>query len=230
MVIKRLAPLALLLVMLFVLVGVSSASPANVSLDRIYLHPAGTTATEIVARNLGPSGAGNGAIGFTVYIEYDHTKGTLTSVSTSAAFAALGCGFATFRTELGGSAAQIDGTCQSSIPTAGVAAPGTDIVMATLNWTCVAPFLVNIAAGPTGGTPLTEVFDPSFNEYFVPENQLTDGGACDNPTAVTLETLNAGPAIPTSNAIYPAIAGAVALLTAAGVAFRGVLRDRKSVV
>lgn len=224
MIIRRWAPLAPLLVMLFVLVGVSSASPASVSLDLIYLSPGSSAGfTDIVARNLGPSGVGNGAIGFTVYIEYDHTKGTLSSVTTGAAFAALGCGFSTLRTELGGSAAQIDGTCQSSIPTAGVADPG-DIVMATLNWTCVAPFLVNVAAGPSGGTALTEVFDPNFNEYFVPENQLTDGGACGEPTAVTLNALNAGSAIPTSNAIYPAIAGAVALLTAAGVAFRGVLR------
>ncbi len=72
MVIKRLAPLALLLVMLFVLVGMSSASPANVSLSRIYLciRPSSDRASgcEIVARNLGPSGTGNGAIGFTVYL------------------------------------------------------------------------------------------------------------------------------------------------------------------
>jgi len=226
MTLRRLAPIAALLVLLIVASGMASASPANVSLSLLYIHPIGSNASEIVARNLGPSGTGNGAIGFTVYLEYDHTKGSLASVTTGPDFAALNCGFGTFKADphpLNPSGVQVDGTCTTSIPPAGVAAPTGNVVLATLNWTCTSPFTVDLKTNPVGSPALTEVFDPLFNEYFVPDNQLVDGGACGSPLAVTLAGVTASPVTPLGNALYPALSGALVLLAAAGVAFRGVL-------
>lgn len=226
MTLRRLAPITALLVLLIVAVGMASASPANVSLSLLYIHPVGPNASEIVARNLGPSGTGNGAIGFTVYLEYDHTKGTLSSVTSGPNFVAFNCGFTTFKTDphpMNPSGVQIDGTCTTSIPTAGVAAPSGDVLLATLNWTCTSSFTVDMKTNPVGSPALTEVFDPNFNEYFVPDNQLVDGGACGSPLAVTLAGVTARPATPLGNTLYPALAGAAVLLAAAGVAFRGIL-------
>lgn len=169
---------------------------------------------------------GNGAAAFTVWFTLPSNVviGDV-SVVPGPAFVAQNCNFTTFMSvqpPIGGrNTIQLDGFCTTTY--LGPHVTGSNVLVATLTFSANAcsanpgGFLVDITAEGDN----TSLFEPDGTPYIFPASALTDGGACGNPTAVQLANITAGPVAPMSNALYPALAGAAALLAAAGVAFKG---------
>ena len=86
----------------------------------------------------------------------------------------------------------ISGFCTAT-PTTPVT--GSDVLIATLTFSgCPATgFLMDMDSGDDAfGDEVTDVVDRFNDPYFPSDAELTDGGACGNPTAVQLANITAG--------------------------------------
>lgn len=222
------------LVALLLVASIASASPAAPGAPTLrWRATADPNVSEIYADGITDGGtAGNGAISWDIYFrlppEVSMPYPTITIVPGPAWTAMSPCSFTTVTTSgqpgVGGAGANgyyISGFCTSS-PTTPVV--GNDVLIATLTFSgCPATgFIMDMDSGDDAfGSPVTDVVDRFNDPYFPTDGELTDGGACGNPTAVQLANITAGPVAPMSNALYPAMAGVAALLAMAGVAFKG---------
>lgn len=102
---------------------------------------------------------------------------------------------------------------------------GNDVQVVSIAFNSTACANGGFVVDMDGTAEYTDMFDTDpqgLPAYIFPDGSLTDGGACGNPTAITLSNVTASPVAPMGNALYLAAAGAVALLGAAGLALRGI--------
>lgn len=223
------------LVALLLVASMASASPAAPGAPTLrWRATANPNVAEIRADGITDGGtAGNGAISWDVYFrlppEVSMPYPTIT-ITPGAVWTTMSpCTFATNITPgmagvggAGTNAYMINGFCTTGVPANPVT--GNDVLVATLTFTgCPASgFLMDMDSGDDAfGDRVTDVVDKANLAYFPSDAELTDGGACGNPTAVQLANISAGPVAPIANALYPAMAGVAALLAVAGVAFKG---------
>jgi hypothetical protein len=228
----KLFRLVAVLVTLTLLIGVlplvSASSPDGLGNPTLRARATGNpNVTEIIADGITDGGiAGNGAAAFTIWftVPSNVALGDVTATA-GPAWLAQNCGFATTMTSqppIGGrNTVQLDGYCTAAA--GGPRVTGSNVLVASLTFSsasCSANpggFLVDLTAEGEN----TSLFEPDGTPYIFPPGALTDGGACGNPTAVTLSNVTASPVAPVANSIYLA-AAAAALLGAAGLALRGI--------
>lgn len=235
MIIKRRFVILGALVALLLVASMASASPAAPGTPTLrWRATANPNVAEIRADGITDGGtAGNGATSWDVYFRLPASVSmpypTITIVPGPLWTAQSPCTFGTVISAgmlgVGGAGTNgyfINGFCTTGIPTNPVT--GDDVLVVTLTFTgCPATgFIMDMDSGDDAyGDRVTDVIDRSNSSYFPSDAELTDGGACGNPTAVQLANISAGPVAPIANALYPAMAGVAALLAVAGVAFKG---------
>ncbi len=225
------------LVVLLLLASMASASPTAPGTPTLrWRATANPNVSEIYADGITDGGTtGNGATSWDVYFRLPPsvaqpypvitiTPGPLWTAQSPCTF---GTNVSSGQPGVGGVGSNgyfISGFCTTGVPTNPVT--GNNVLLATVTFaTCPTSggFVMDMDSGDDafGGFSVTDVIDRNNDAYFPTDAQLTDGGACGNPTAVQLANITAGPVAPMANALYPALAGAAALLAAAGVAFKG---------
>jgi len=225
--------LALVALLALTLASVAGAGPSAIGNPTMrWRATANPNVSEIRADGITDGGStGNGAISWDIYIQTPNnvavsdialTPGPAWVAQCPTAFTS---GVVTQTPVTAGkNAFSLYGVCTNT--RTGSPVTGNNVLVATITWSSTAcganpgGFVVDMDNGPFEDS--TDMFDtdPNF-VYIFPDSSLTDGGACGNPTAVQLANITAGPVAPMSNALYPALAGAAALLAAAGVAFKG---------
>ncbi|MFZ2421040.1 MAG: hypothetical protein WBV59_22935 [Anaerolineae bacterium] len=234
MMIKRRFIILGALVALLLVASMASASPAAPGAPTLrWRATANPSVAEIRADGITDGGtAGNGAISWDIYFRLPASVSmpypTITIVPGPAWTAMSPCSFTTVVAPgqpgvggVGSNGYYISGFCTAT-PTTPVT--GSDVLIATLTFSgCPATgFLMDMDSGDDAfGDEVTDVVDRFNDPYFPSDAELTDGGACGNPTAVQLANITAGPVAPMTNALCPAMAGVAALLAMAGVAFKG---------
>lgn len=236
MLVKRHFVILAALVALLLIASMASASPAAPGAPTLRWRATSNPAvSEIYADGITNGGtAGNGAISWDIYVRLPvsvpEPYPTLALTPGPAWTAMSPCGFGTSVTP--GLAGQngagtngyfLSGSCSSGVPTNPVT--GDNVLVATVTLTnCPASgFVMDMDSGDDAfGAPVTAIVDRNNSAYNPTDGELTDGGACGNPTAVTLSNVSAGPVAPIGNALYLAAAGSIALLGAAGLALRGI--------
>ena len=235
MMIKRQFIILGALVALLLVASMASASPAAPGSPTLrWRATADPNVAELRADGITDGGtAGNGATSWDIYFrlppEVSMPYPTITITPGAVWTAMTPCTFATNITPgmagVGGAGTNgymINGFCTTGIPNNPVI--GDDVLVVTLTFSgCpAAGFIMDVDSGDDAfGSPVTDIIDRNNSSYFPTDGELTDGGACGNPTAVQLANITAGPVAPMSNALYPAMAGVAALLAMAGVAFKG---------
>lgn len=237
---RRLASLLAALVALAVLTSLASAGPTAPGTPTLrWRATANPNVSEIYADAITDGGiSGNGAMTWDIYFRFPNSVSAPypgISITPGPAWTAMSpCGFSTNVSlaqpsepgSTGDRGVWINGFCVSGIANNPVT--GSNILVATITFTnCPASgFLMDLDSGDdVYGVAVAQLADRTGDGYTFFDADLTDGGACGNPTAVQLANISAGPAAPLANALYPAVAGALALAAAAGVAFKG-LRKR----
>lgn len=179
---------------------------------------------------VGDSIAAPGGVSWNVYFAFDHSQGTLavSPVTAGANWIGLNCGYSVAYTDnmpgptgSGTNGVIINGFCTTSTPPQGVI--GSNIRLAYVKFSSCQPSLpINLddGVGAFGGA-VASMSDPSNSSYTFTNNDLTDGVACAPPLAVTLGDVSANPTGPFTTTTYPLMAGVMVLLSAAGLAFRG---------
>ena len=225
---RLVAVLVAVTLLIAVLPLVTGASPDGLGNPTLRARATGNpNVTEIIADGITDGGiAGNGAAAFTVWftVPSNVALGDITAAA-GPAWLAQNCNFATTMTSqppIGGrNTVQLDGYCTGAA--GGPRVTGSNVLVASLTFSsasCSANpggFLVDLTAEGEN----TSLFEPDGTPYIFPPGALTDGGACGNPTAVTLSNVTASPVAPVANSIYLAAAAAT-LLGAAGLALRGI--------
>lgn len=233
---RRLSSLLIAFVALAVLTSLASAGPTAPGAPKLrWRATANPAVSEIRADNITDGGtAGNGAMTWDIYFRFPGSVASPypgISITPGPAWTAMSpCGFST-NVSVGQPSAPgatgdrgvfINGFCATGIPTNPVI--GNDVLVATLTFTnCPAGgFIMDLDSGDdVYGVGVADIVDKNNDPYYLNDADLTDGGICGNPTAVQIANISAGPVAPLGNALYPALAGAAALLAAAGVAFKG---------
>lgn len=228
----KLFRLVAVLVAVTLLIGVlplvSASSPDGLGNPTLRARATGNpNVTEIIADGITDGGiAGNGAAAFTVWftVPPNVALGDITVVA-GPAWLAQNCNFTTSLVAPAAATVpntyQLDGFC--IVGAGGPRVTGSNVLVATLTFSAAScsanpgGFLVDVTAEGEN----TSLFEPDGTPYIFPPSALTDGGACGNPTAVTLSNVTASPVAPVANSIYLA-AAAAALLGAAGLALRGI--------
>ncbi len=236
MMIKRQFVVLGVLVLLLLVASIASASPTAPGAPTLrWRATSNPNVSEIYADGITDGGTGgNGATSWDVYFRLPPsvsmpypvitlTPGPLWTAQSPCTFAT---NVAANMAGVGGAGTNgyfISGFCTTGVPNNPVT--GSNVLLATVTFaTCptIGGFVMDMDSGDDAfGEPVTDVIDRNNSSYFPTDAQLTDGGACGNPTAVQLANITAGPVTPMTNALYPALAGAAALLAAAGVAFKG---------
>lgn len=226
---RLVAVLVVLTLLMGVLPLVSAATPF--SLGNPTLRARATSnpnVTEIIADGITNGGvAGNGAAAFTIWFTVPSNVALADITATAGpAWINQNCGFSTTMTSqppIGGrNTVQLDGYCTAAA--GGPRVTGNNVLVASLTFSAAScsanpgGFLVDLTAEGDN----TSLFEPDGTPYIFPAGALTDGGACGNPTAVTLSNVTASPVAPMANSLYLTAAAAVALLGAAGLALRGI--------
>ncbi len=226
---RLVAVLVVLTLLMGVLPLVSAATPF--SLGNPTLRARATSnpnVTEIIADGITNGGvAGNGAAAFTIWFTVPSNVALADITATAGpAWINQNCGFSTTMTSqppIGGrNTVQLDGYCTAAA--GGPRVTGSNVLVASLTFSAAScsanpgGFLVDLTAEGDN----TSLFEPDGTPYIFPAGALTDGGACGNPTAVTLSNVTASPVAPMANSLYLTAAAAVALLGAAGLALRGI--------
>lgn len=229
----KLFRLVAVLVLITLLVGVlplvSASGPSGLGNPTLRARATGNpNVTEIIADGITDGGIpGNGAAAFTIWFTVPSNV-VLADITAAAgpAWIAQSCNFSTTMTSqppIGGrNTVQLDGYCTGAA--GGPRVTGSNVLVASLTFSsasCSANpggFLVDLTAEGDN----TSLFEPDGTPYIFPAGALTDGGACGNPTAVTLSNVTASPAAPLANSLYLTAAAAMALLGAAGLALRGI--------
>lgn len=227
----KLFRLVAVLVAVTLLIGVlplvSASSPDGLGNPTLRARATGNpNVTEIIADGITDGGIpGNGAAAFTIWFTVPSNV-ALADITAAAgpAWLAQNCNFSTTMTSqppIGGrNTVQLDGYCTGAA--GGPRVTGSNVLVASLTFSAAScsanpgGFLVDLTAEGEN----TSLFEPDGTPYIFPAGALTDGGACGNPTAVTLSNVTASPVAPVANSIYLA-AAAAALLGAAGLALRG---------
>lgn len=229
----KLFRLVAVLVVVTLLIGVlplvSASSLAGIGNPTLRARATGNpNVTEIVADGITDGGvAGYGAAAFVVWftVPPNVALGDIT-VAAGPAWMAQNCSFTTSLVAPAAATVpntyQLDGFCTTAA--SGPRVTGSNVLVATLTFSansCSANpggFLVDLTAEGEN----TSLVEPDGTPYIIPPAGLTDGGACGNPTAVTLSNITANPVAPMANSLYLTAAAAMALLGAAGLALRGI--------
>lgn len=225
------ALLVLAALLAFTISSVAGAGPSAIGSPTMrWRATANPNVAEIRADGITNGGsAGNGAISWDIYIQTPNNVVPADITVTGGPLWVAQCPSAWITgvvsqtpVTAGKNAFSVYGVCTNT--RTGPPVTGSDVLVATVTFSSNAcangGFVVDMDNGPFEDS--TDMFDtdPNF-VYLFPDTSLTDGGACGNPTAVQLANITAGPVAPMANALYPALAGAAALLAAAGVAFKG---------
>jgi hypothetical protein len=224
------------LIALFVVASMASASPAAPGAPTLRWRATGNPAvSEIIADGITDGGvAGNGAISWDVYFRLPASVPEpypSIAITPGPAWTAMtNCTFATAVTAglagQGGTGTNgyfINGFCTTGVPPNPVVGNNVLVATVTLSGCPANGFVMDLDSGDDAfGAPVTAIVDRNNSAYNPSDGELTDGGACGNPTAVTLSNVSAGPVAPIGNALYLAAAGSIALLGAAGLALRGI--------
>ncbi len=224
------------LVALLAVASMASASPAAPGTPTLrWRATSNPLVSQIIADGITDGGIpGNGAISWDVYLRLPQNIPAPYPVMTLTAGPAwtgmTNCTFATNvatglagQNGVGDNGFLFSGFCTTGVPPNPVV--GDNILLATVTFAnCPASggFVMDMDSGDDAyGERVTAVVDRNNNAYYPYDDELTDGGACGNPTAVTLSNVSASPITPIGNSLYLAAAGSIALLGAAGLALRG---------
>lgn len=229
---KSLLRLVAVFVLLALLVGVlpivSASGPVSIGTPTLRARATSNpNVTQIYADGITDGGVpGHGSAAFVVWF-YTPPNVGLSDISVTAgpAWIAQNCNFTVSlvvpQAATVANTYQLDGFCTTTAT--GPRVTGSNILVATVT------FSANACAANPGGFLFditdeqenTCLVEPDGTPYIIPADGLTDGGACGNPTAVTLSNVSASPITPIGNSLYLAAAGSIALLGAAGLALRG---------
>lgn len=232
--IRAILALAVILGALVLIPVVSANAPSGIGSPTLRVVNGGSVSSAtIFADGITDGGsAGNGAIGWDIYLTVPNTIGLADFTATAGAVWVSACP-GTFNvskvtqtsTVAGHNAFLVSGVCllpQTSVVT------GSNVPVVTLNFTSpcaiTGTFDLNLDTGPQNDS--TDMFDLIGEVYIFPGASLTDGGDLCGPTAVTMSGFDAAtdsPA-PFAAAAWPLLAGAAAV--AAGGAYA--LLRRKS--
>jgi hypothetical protein len=219
----RLALVTAVLVLFVLATAVASASPSAVTFDTITSscgydspRPDSDVAVAITAENVG----GDGAAGYEIELEFDHSQLTLDAVTAGSSMTAMNCNF---NTQVGFESppySWVTGSCPSAVPNP-AAIGNIELVVAHFSFVGAAgPYTIQLTT--TGVGVPTALLDRTGAATVATAQQLI---SC-VPTAVTMSGFDAttNSAAPFAAAAWPLLAGAAAV--AAGGAYA--LLRRKS--
>lgn len=220
---SRLAVSALIMILLVTAVSVATAAPNAVTFDTITSscgfaspRPDSDVAVAITAQNVG----GDGAAGYEIELEFDHSQLTLDAVTAGSSMTAMNCNF---NTQVGFEAppySWITGSCTSAVPIP-AALGNIELVVAHFSFVGTpGPYTIELTT--TGVGVPTSLLDRTGLATPATAQQLI---SC-VPTAVTMSGFDAtsDSPVPFAGAAWPLLAGLAAV--AAGGAYA--LLRRKS--
>lgn len=235
---RRSAALVAIIAVFLMVSAASSAGPNGFGIGTPTMRFRATSnpaVSEIRADGITDGGvAGNGAISWDIYVLVPNnvTAATMTLTPGDAWVNQCPGAFATSKSAVpvpppppGKLGFLLSGYCTDT--RTGPAVTGNNVLVASVAFNSAACANGGFVVDMDGSNGYTDMFDTDPDPgaapaYVFPDSSLTDGGACGNPTAVTLGNVTASPVAPMGNALYLAAAGAVALLGAAGLALRGI--------